>query len=124
MIRYGDTFMFADADDPKGHLHIIITTPSAKGEVVTVPVTTPNSKSDRMTTLNVGDHPRITHPSVLAFSFARIRTVSQIESLIKSYDAKKCAAMKEDVLERCRQGVLESDRTPNEVKAFLLPPAK
>lgn len=119
MIKYGETFMFADEDDPKGHLHIIITTPSANGEVVTVPVTTPNSKSDTMTTLNVGDHPRIKHLSVLAFSFARIRTIAQIEGLINSFDAKKCPAIKEDVLERCRNGTLESDHTPNEVRAFL-----
>lgn len=119
MIQYGDTFMFDDDEDVTGHLHIVITEPNDKGEIVTVPVTTLRRHSETIVTLNKGDHPRITHPSVISFTHSRIRTVSQIDALIKNYDATKKPSMDENILERCRKGALESDNTPNDVRSFL-----
>jgi len=119
MIQYGDTFMFDDDDDVTGHLHIIITKPNDKGEVVTVSVTSLRRHSETIVTLNTGDHSRIKHPSVIAFTYSKIRTVAQIEALIKNHDAQKQPAMDEKILERCRKGALESDHTPNDVRSFL-----
>lgn len=119
MIGYGDTFMLADDDDATGHLHIIITKPNEKGEVVTVSATTERKYSETLVTLKEGDHPRITHASVIGFAYSKIRTIQDLEALIKSYDCKKKAPMEEKILERCRKGALESDNTPNEVRDFL-----
>jgi|SRR6185437_4584718 len=119
MIGYGDTFMLDDDEDATGHLHIIITKPNGKGEVVTVSVTSQRKYSETIVTLKAGDHPRITHPSVIAFAYSKKRTIAQLESLIQSYDCKKKAPMEENILVRCRKGALESDNTPNEVRSLL-----
>lgn len=119
MIQYGDTFMFDDDEDVTGHLHIVITKPNEKGEVVTVPVTTQRRHSETIVMLDKGDHPRIKHPSVISFTHSRIRTLASIDALIKSYDATKKPPMDESVLKRCREGALESDNTPNDVRSFL-----
>ncbi len=111
--------MFADDEDAVGHLHIIITHPNEKNEVITISVTSYRKGMDTMVTLNKGDHPRITHLSVLAFAHACIRTIPQIEALMKSYDATKKEPVSEEILERCRKGVAESDATVNEVRTFL-----
>src|SRR5580698_3439680 len=118
MIGYGDTFMFADENDPKGHLRIIITKPNEQGEVVTVPVTTRRKYSDAIVPLEANDHPRITHSSVVEFAYAKVMTILEIEALIKSYDAKRKEPMDEKVLDRCRKGAVESDNTPNGVRSF------
>ena len=119
MIGYGDTFMLDDDEDATGHLHIIITRPNASSEIVTVSVTTQRKYSEALVTLNAGDHPRIAHPSVIAFAYSKVRTIPQLEALIASYDCKKKPPMSEEILERCRQAALESDNTPNEVREFL-----
>lgn len=119
MIGYGDTFMLEDDEDAIGHLHIIITKPNVKGEVVTVSVTTQRKYSETLVALDVGDHPRITRPSVIAFAYSKIRTIARLEEMIQSYDCKKKAPMDEAILDRCRKGALESDNTPNEVRNFL-----
>jgi hypothetical protein len=119
MIGYGDTFMFDDEEDVKGHLHIIITKPNEKGEVVTVSVVTVRRNSESIVTLNQGDHPRITRPSTIEFTYSKIRTIPQIQDLLDNYDATKKPPMDEKILERCRRGAAESDNTPNEVRAFL-----
>lgn len=121
MIGYGDTFMIEDDEDATGHLHIIITKPNEKGEVATVSVTSKHKYSETLVTLNDGDHPRITHPSVIAFTYSRIRTIAKLEAMINSYDCKKKAPMEESILDRCRKGALESDNTPNDVRMFLEP---
>jgi hypothetical protein len=119
MIGYGDTFMLDDDEDATGHLHIIITKPNARNEVVTVSVTTQRKYSETLVTLNAGDHPRITHPSVIAFAYSKVRTITQLETLMKSYDCKKKPPMSEEILDKCRKAALESDNTPNEVRDFL-----
>jgi hypothetical protein len=111
--------MFADDEDEVGHLHVILTPPNEKQQVVTVPITTCHKGMDTMLTLDMGDHPRIRHRSVLAYEYARIRTIPQIESLLRSYDATQQQPMQEEILKKCRNAVLESDCTVNEVRIFL-----
>jgi mRNA-degrading endonuclease toxin of MazEF toxin-antitoxin module len=77
MLNLGDTFLTGDAEDDTLHLWIILTPPS-EGEVVTVSVTTRRRKSETLVQLHPGDHPFIAHESVIAYAYARIRTVEEI----------------------------------------------
>lgn len=118
MAAYGDTFFFDDEDDAEGHLHMIVTEPTASGEVITVSITTRHKTSDAMVPLEIGDHPYITRPSVVAFAYASIRNIADINALIANRDAKAKEPMEERFLRRTRAGLLESDRTPYEVQEF------
>ncbi len=119
MAAYGDTYFFDYDEDETGHLHVVVTEPTPSGHVVTVSVSTRNSKSDAMVPLNVGDHPYIKRPSVISFRFSAIRTVTDIDRVIANGDASPREPMDEKFLRRARNGVKESDFAPYEVKDFL-----
>ena len=117
MLHCGDTFYVAETEDDEPHLTIIITPPE-EGEVVTVTVTTRRRHSETLVTLNVGDHPFIKWASGIAYSYARIRTVDEIENAIRSGRAKTREPVSPDLLKRIRAGLLDSEFTPNGVLHF------
>jgi len=117
MLNCGDTFYAADTEDDEPHLCIIITPPEA-GDVVVVSVTTRRRKSETLVCLNVGDHPFIKHPSVIAYAYSRITSVDEIELAIKSGNAKTREPVSPELLKRIRAGLRDSDFTPNGVRHF------
>jgi hypothetical protein len=118
MTKYGDTFIFEDEDDVEPHLHIVITEPTSTGEVITVSVTTRHKTSDAMVPLEIGDHPYIKRPSVLAFRYAKVRTITEIDKVIDNRDATKREPMDEKFLRRARSALTESEFTSYEVVEF------
>src|SRR5205807_1653002 len=96
----------------------IVTQPS-EGEVITVSVTTQHTKSESLVVLQVGDHPFIAHPSVIAYGYSRIRTVEDIENAIRTGSAKQREPVSEALLQRIRSGLAESDFTPNCVRHYF-----
>ncbi len=119
MAAYGDTFLFCDEDDSDAHLHIVITEPTVTGQVITVPLVTRHKKSDAIVPLEVGDHPYITRASVLSFRFAKVRTIQEIDRVIRNRDATLREPMDEKFLRRARSALLESEFTPFEVLEFF-----
>lgn len=117
MLNCGDTFYAADTEDDEPHLCIVITPPEA-GDVVVVSVTTRRRKSETLVCLEVGDHPFINHPSVIAYAYSRIRSVDEIELAIKSGNAKMREPVSSKLLRRIRAGLRDSDFTPNGVRHF------
>ena len=118
MLRCGDPFLTGDGDEDNFHLWIVITPPS-EGEVVTVCVVTALKRSERLTVLKPGDHPFIKWESVIAYGFSKIRTVADIEAAIASGVAKKREPADEKLLKRAQTGILDSDFTPNGVRAYV-----
>lgn len=117
MLNCGDTFYAADTEDDEPHLCIVITPPEA-GDVVVVSVTTRRRKSETLVCLEVGDHPFIQHPSVIAYAYSRIRSVDEIELAVKSGNAKMREPVSSELLRRIRAGLRDSDFTPNGVRHF------
>jgi hypothetical protein len=117
MLSCGDTFLTGDGDDEIYHLWIVITPPS-EGEVVTVSVTTALKRSNRLVVLNAGDHPFIRHESVVAYNYSKIRLVSDIQLLISTHSAKRREPVSPELLEKVRAGLVDSDFTPNGVRAY------
>jgi hypothetical protein len=117
MLNRGDTFLTGDEQDDTLHLWIVLTSPS-EGEVVTVSVTTKRRRSECLVELHAGDHPFIIHDSVVAYSYARIRTVEEIELADASGAAKLREPVSRDLLERVCNGLLDSEFTPNGIRHF------
>jgi mRNA-degrading endonuclease toxin of MazEF toxin-antitoxin module len=117
MLNRGDTFLTGDEQDDTLHLWIVLTPPS-EGEVVTVSVTTRRRRSETLIELHPGDHPFIVHDSVIAYSYARIRTVEEIEVAVASGAAWLREPVSPEVLERVCKGLIESDFTPNGIRNF------
>jgi len=114
MLECGDTFLTGDAEDEDYHLWIVLTPPK-EGEVVTVSVTTRRKRSETLVLLQPGDHPFIVHESVIAYAYARIRAVDDVENALLNGTAKKREAAGRELLRRARAGLLDSEFTPNGV---------
>jgi hypothetical protein len=54
----------------------------------------------------------------MAFVYARVKTIAEIDAVIQNRDAKKCAPMDEKFLRRARGALTESESTPYEVLEF------
>jgi mRNA-degrading endonuclease toxin of MazEF toxin-antitoxin module len=87
-------------------------------EVITVSVTTKRRRSETLVELHAGDHPFITHESVISYAYAKVRTVEEIEAAIRSGEAKQREPVSADILRRVCNGLVESDFTPNDVRHF------
>lgn len=118
MLNCGDTFLTGDGDEDNFHLWIIVTPPN-QGEVVTVCMVTAQRRTERLVILNPGDHPFVKHESGIAYLFAKIRTIADIESLLENGFAILKEPMPPDVLKRIQAGVIDSDFTPNGVRAYF-----
>jgi len=117
MLNRGDTFLTGDEQEDTLHLWIVLTPPS-EGEVVTVSVTTKRRHSETLVELHPGDHPFIVHDSVIAYSYARIRTVEEIEIAVASGAARLHEPVSPEVLKRVCDGLIESDFTPYGIRNF------
>ncbi len=117
MLNRGDTFLTGDEQDDTLHLWIVLTPPS-EGEVVTVSVTTKRRRSETLVELRPGDHPFIAHDSVIAYGYARIRTVEEIEAAIASGAAKLREPVSPELLSRACSGLVDSDFTPHGIRHF------
>lgn len=81
-------------------------------------VTTRRRKSETLVQLHPGDHPFIVHESVIAYAYARIRTVEEIEVAIATGTAKLREPMSPELLGRICNGLIDSDFTPNGIRHF------
>jgi hypothetical protein len=117
MLRCGDTFLTGDGDEGNFHLWIVVT-PATQGEIVTVCLVTANKRTERLVVLKEGDHPFVKHDSVISYGFSKIRSVADIEALLEAGFASAREPMKTDVLRRIQAGLIDSDFTPNGVRAY------
>ena len=100
-----------------GHLVVVVLDPEefTKNTII-VPVTTLRSqKQDHTTVLNPGDHEFIKDQSFVNYAFAKIRSTSFIEQLIKEGKAKTKEPIRANILDKIVAGIRKSDHTPQEV---------
>jgi CTP:molybdopterin cytidylyltransferase MocA len=71
-LKCGDTFLLPKSSSDTEHLWIVITEPDANGQSVCVNITTRQSYSETTVILKAGDHPFVTHESVIFYTDARI----------------------------------------------------
>jgi hypothetical protein len=115
----GDTFLAGEDEEEKLHLHIVLTPPTADGEIVVVSLTTRRRYSETLVILREGDHPFIQHESVIAFTYSEITSVTRIQQAIASGKARKREPLSMELLRRIQTGLLDSDFTPNGVRQFV-----
>jgi len=116
-LKCGDTFLTGDGNEDNFHLWVVLTSPN-EGEVVTVCLVTAHKRSERLVVLYKGDHPFIQHESAIAYRFSQIRLVEDIQELLRSGAAKPRDPVSLELLQKIRAGLLDSDFTPNGVRAY------
>ncbi|HET8635890.1 MAG TPA: hypothetical protein VFL96_03485 [Acidobacteriaceae bacterium] len=117
----GEAFLLFDDESFSGtpHLHIVIAEPDEAGQLVLVSITTRRAKSDTMVCLDAGDHPFITHPSVITYAYSKIITVTKLAEMVTSGDATPKERASDALVGRAQKGMLETDRAPREVQQLF-----
>jgi hypothetical protein len=115
----GDAFMLDDDDETKEHLHVVLTKPTLRGEVVTAAICTRYRWSETLVCLDVGDHPFIRHASVVAYRHATIRKCATIEEAIARGYARSKERVSAQLLKRMQDALVDSDFVANDVRAFF-----
>jgi len=100
----------------QGHLWVVISNPAADGSVLMVNFTSwhehvDNDKTcDETCIMEVGDHPSITHRTVVYYAKRRDVTAAHQEAMLKNPSlAPSGAPVSTELLRRIQEGALESD---------------
>jgi hypothetical protein len=116
----GRTFIFAHKAGGIPHLWIVVTEPSGTpAEVVIVALSSEEPGKDMTVRLNVGEHAFIRKPTIVFYLDAHIKPVDDIVSAVRNAEATFHDDCSEELLERVRQGLLDSPATPRRVKAYV-----
>ena len=122
-LKCGDTFLLPKTSGDREHLWIVITDPDlATNKAVCVNVTTQQTYSDSTCVLQPGDHPFISHTSVIFYQDARELDLTLVEKAlttgIKDFVCQAHDPCSEHLLRRIRQGLIASKHTPKGIKAL------
>jgi len=109
----GSTFILA------GHLWIVVTPPSkTTNEVIIVNLTSLKRHSDTTTILTPDNHKFIKHDSVISYSDARILSYEEIVNRANNRFIDIRDKLDNDVMAKIQKGLLDSPRTPHDIKSF------
>jgi len=120
-MRAGDTFRFADKRLEQ-HLWVIISDPliDVADPVVIVRLTTNRRGRDRTCVLQPGDHPFITHETVVDYEEALETSNPCLDGFVGHGHAFLQEPATPEVLSRIRQGAAVSPRIPEGCKEILI----
>jgi len=120
-MRAGDTFRFADRALEK-HLWVVISDPlmDVTDSVVIVRFTTQRDGRDCTCVLQPGDHPLISHATVVDYDWALDIPNAALEGFASDGQAFLQEPVSPEVLGRIRQGAAESDFMPEGCKEILI----
>ena len=103
----------------KSHLWIAVTNPQPDDpQVVIVSLTTLRFDRDQTVILQTGDHPFITHQTVVLYSDSRMVDARRIDAMIQDGTAAGHRPCPAQTLKLIQQGVLSSPYTPRKIIAF------
>lgn len=116
----GTCYLDGDDEAEDYHLHVVASNTDRSGLVAVVSISTVRSRfSDKTVILKPGDHPFIKQESYVAYGFARLQAVTEIDDRLRKQPKKVKEACTPELLGRIQAGVLESERTENGVKHFM-----
>lgn len=119
MPKLGDTFLAGNDEEEDYHLHIVITSPDADGNVLLVSVTTLRKWSDKTVVLRVGEHPFIKHDSCIAYQYAIIKDGNELDEALNARPGLRREPLTPAILNRVQRGLLESDFTENGIRHYF-----
>jgi hypothetical protein len=121
MLHCGDAVEMPKTQLATPHLWILITEPIEEtGLAVIVNITSLRPHSDKTTIIVSGEHPYITHDSVVLYADAKITDVRLIENgIAQGHDTiRLCAPCEAKLLNRIQEGIGNSPFTSEKVYNF------
>lgn len=119
-MRSGDTFVMAVAGrSGKPHLWFVLTDPDPEtGKVVIVSLSTLRAGKDQTVILNRGDHPFITHESVIVYRDARCVSSDELRHALRNGWIKPHQPCADRILKQVQDGLLASPFTSRKMVAY------
>lgn len=115
----GDTLLLPPSNTQKEHLYVVVIGSFGDPKkTIIVNLTTKRSTSDTTVFLQSNQHSFIKHPTVVAYSYAQIVETGALITYANSKENSSHQSFDQNVLSIIQEGILKSDFTPNEVKAF------
>jgi hypothetical protein len=118
MIFPGFTFLSPTPSSSVEHLYVILF-PPVGGKVLFVNVTTPKNDRDITCVLKVGDHPFLTHESVINYADATEATLERVEQAISMKVFKPHVPFSADLLQRVQDGAAVSPAFPPKFRKYI-----
>jgi len=102
---------------PPPHLWVVLTNPTGQPpEVLTVMLTTRRAHTDDTVILQPRDHPFVQRETAVSYKTATYRRVSAILGKMKAGKCELRETIREPVLHRIRDGLLESPHTIHAIR--------
>lgn len=122
MLRAGNTFYSPTPDNRIPHLSIVLSDPDDDGFAICASVTSAQDDSERTTVCKKGDHPLISHESVIFYVDAHeidmIAVDVALGSTIQGYTFRQEADCDSLLLERVRAGMVVSQNVSEELQEY------
>lgn len=117
-VQEGCTF-YSNYGSDSHHLHIVLTN-IQDNQFLGVNVTTLRSHSDTTVVLDKNHHPEINRPSSINYSDSKIWPIEDYIYFQEIHMIIPCDhMMNHEVVKIIGDGLLKSDRTPNEIKQYF-----
>ena len=115
-ISQGDTLL---PGQPPHHLWVVLTDPGDdSSKVVLVNLTSLRPNVDTTVILDRGDHPFVKHKTVINYGDAKFSSIRSINDGCENGIIKIRDPVSTKLLQRIKQGLLESKETPENVKKY------
>ncbi|HLX63886.1 MAG TPA: hypothetical protein VKX17_21625 [Planctomycetota bacterium] len=111
----GDAFYF----DGDIHLWIVLSNPDPNGNVVIVSVTTNAPYKDSTCELNVGDHPKIRHSSLVYYRKAELASKAKLSAEVQAGKINIVQRFSDAVMSRIYDGAGLTRFMPQDCQAIL-----
>jgi hypothetical protein len=118
MLPCGYAFLDGNDEEQDYHLHIVATDADASGDAIVVSVSTLYRFADRTVLLKPVDHPWLKHDSYVAYSFARLRKIADIEARLARLPQMVRQGCSESLIRRIQDGILESEQSEHGIKNY------
>jgi hypothetical protein len=108
MLAVGNTLLIPTPPNNKEHLFIIIAIEKSSNSALLVNITSPRIGRDNTCCINIGDHPFVTHISVINYLDSRITPIANLEYCLDNSIFKKHSPVTPQVLKRIQDSALKS----------------
>jgi hypothetical protein len=114
----GESLFLRKINSPIEHLWIILTDPQGNPQKsVIVNVTSKRPESETTVVLKKGDHPFITHDSVINFKDATLALSDKLEEAVNAGHFCDGGSFDQALLKTIQEGLQKSKQTPKDIKS-------
>lgn len=120
-VRAGDTFILTRATGPTPHLWVVLWGPAGTSDAyLMVHLATMKPHLDQRVVVRPDEHPFIVRDTGVAYGDVRRTTGAKLEEAFRTREAIRKQPVSPPLLERIRDGLLTSPRTPHAIRRMAI----